>query len=109
MLITNATAYIDGRFHEHMSVRTLKGMLTEISPALSLKPGEDTLDLNGDYLLPGFVDVHTHAYMGMDTMAGPSRPPGPPPMTATRRGCLLRTGFANSACVSRPTRALTAQ
>ncbi len=70
MLIRNTTAYIDGQFHEHMSVRTLKGVITEVGPALSQKTGEDTLDLNGDFLLPGFVDVHTHAFMGMDVMAG---------------------------------------
>jgi N-acetylglucosamine-6-phosphate deacetylase len=70
MLLRNATAYIDGRFHEHMSVRTLKGVLSEASPTLSLQPGEDNLDINGDFLLPGFVDVHTHAFMGMDVMAG---------------------------------------
>jgi N-acetylglucosamine-6-phosphate deacetylase len=70
MLIKNANAYIDGQFHEHMSVRTLKGMITEAGAALSPQPGEDTIDMNGDYLLPGFVDVHTHAFMGMDVMAG---------------------------------------
>lgn len=70
MLIKNATAYMDGRFYEHMSVRTLKGVITEAGTALSLKPGEDTTDIGGDFLLPGFVDVHTHAYMGMDAMAG---------------------------------------
>jgi N-acetylglucosamine-6-phosphate deacetylase len=70
MLIRNATAYMDGRFHEHMSVRTLKGVLTEVSSNMSPQPGEDTLDINGDFLLPGFVDVHTHAFMGMDVMGG---------------------------------------
>ena len=70
MLIKNATAYMNGRFHEQMSVRTLKGVIMEAGAALSPQPGEDTIDINGDYLLPGFVDVHTHAYMGMDVMAG---------------------------------------
>ena len=31
---------------------------------------EDELDLQGDYLLPGFVDVHIHAFSGHDTMSG---------------------------------------
>ncbi len=70
MLIKHATAYLNGRFYENMSVRTLKGVLTEVSTALDPQPGEDTLDLGGDFLLPGFVDVHIHAFMGMDTMAG---------------------------------------
>ena len=70
MLIRNATVYIDGQFQAHMSVRTLKSTITEVSPDHSPMPGEDTLELNGDFLLPGFVDVHTHAFMGMDVMAG---------------------------------------
>lgn len=31
---------------------------------------EDEVDLEGDYLLPGFVDVHIHAFSGHDTMEG---------------------------------------
>ncbi len=70
MLITKATAYVDGRFCEHLSLRSRGDIVLEVGPDLAFEPGEETLDLNGDYLLPGFVDVHIHAFMGMDTMAG---------------------------------------
>ena len=70
MLITNATAYLNGRFYEHMSVRAEGGAVTQVASSLQPRPDEETLDLGGDYLLPGFVDVHIHAYMGMDTMSG---------------------------------------
>ncbi len=70
MLIQHATAYIDGRFQAHVSVRTDGHIVLETGASLSAGPGEETLDLQEDYLLPGFVDVHIHAFKGMDTMAG---------------------------------------
>ena len=70
MLLTNATAYLDGRFYERMSVRSRGDAITEIGTTLSPRPGEEMLDLDGDFLLPGFVDVHIHAFKGMDTMLG---------------------------------------
>ncbi len=70
MLITNATAYVNGRFYERMSVKVTNGLIAEAGSSLVPAPSEETLDLMGDYLLPGFVDVHIHAFMGMDTMLG---------------------------------------
>jgi N-acetylglucosamine-6-phosphate deacetylase len=51
-------------------VRVEGGRVQEVSPALAPLPGEEVLDLAGDYLLPGFVDVHIHGYKGCDTMEG---------------------------------------
>ena len=70
MLITNATAYVDGRFHENYQVRVQGDFITDAGPSLVPAAGEETFDLQGDFLLPGFVDVHIHAFRGMDTMAG---------------------------------------
>ncbi len=70
MLITNATAYLNGRFYGHISIRTRGDVITEAGTSLSPRPGEETVDLRDDFLLPGFVDVHIHAFKGMDTMAG---------------------------------------
>lgn len=70
MLIANATAYLSGKFLEHSFVRIQGDVIAETGPALFPQPGEEVLDLQGDFLLPGFVDVHIHAFMGMDTMSG---------------------------------------
>ncbi len=70
MLITNAAAYVGGRFHEGYRIRMQGNLITDAGPSLAPAPGEETLDLQGDFLLPGFVDVHIHAFRGMDTMAG---------------------------------------
>ena len=51
-------------------VRLEKGCVAAVGAALVPAEGEEVLDLQGDYLLPGFVDVHIHAYQGHDTMEG---------------------------------------
>lgn len=45
------------------------GKIAQIGSGLS-GGQEDVLDLKGDLLLPGFVDVHIHAFKGQDTMNG---------------------------------------
>lgn len=70
MLIINAKAYLDGAFVWPVCVRTGNGCVLEIAAQLAPQPGEPVLDLHGDYLLPGFVDVHIHGYKAHDTMEG---------------------------------------
>ena len=70
MLITHAKVYLDGAFVSPMSVRISEGMVQAVSADLQPLPGEKVLDLGGDYLLPGFVDVHIHGYKAHDTMEG---------------------------------------
>ena len=70
MLIINAAVLLGGAFTSGMRVRLAEGHIAAIGADLSTLPGETTLDLMGDYLLPGFVDVHIHAYRGCDTMQG---------------------------------------
>jgi len=70
MLIRNAVTYVDGRFREGVEVRIHNGCVQEIGVGLANGLYEDYVDLAGDYLLPGFVDVHIHAYRGSDAMQG---------------------------------------
>jgi len=70
MLIRNATILLEGQFVSDMCIRVEKGEIAAIGTDLPPLPDEEMLDLGGDYLLPGFVDVHIHAYMGCDTMQG---------------------------------------
>ncbi len=69
MLLRNALIPRDDRF-EMACVRLEKGVITAVGPELDMENGEGCLDLQGDYLLPGFVDVHIHAYRGHDAMQG---------------------------------------
>ena len=70
MLFENAVVFTGERFLSACSVRTQSGLVAEVGESLSAAPGEDHLDLSGDFLLPGFVDVHIHAFRGHDTMRG---------------------------------------
>lgn len=69
MLIKNAKAYINGSFQEQTDLRIIDGKIAEIGSGLAAE-AEEVIDLQGDVLLPGFVDVHIHAFKGMDTMNG---------------------------------------
>lgn len=69
MLIKNAKAFMDGSFRENTDILVKDGKIAAIGTGLAVE-GEDILDLGGDVLLPGFVDVHIHAFMGQDTMNG---------------------------------------
>ncbi|MBQ8313799.1 MAG: N-acetylglucosamine-6-phosphate deacetylase [Clostridia bacterium] len=70
MLIRNATAFVDGRFCSSVEVRVHNGRVQEIGQGLHNGLYEDAIDLGGDYLLPGFVEVHIHGYRGHDAMQG---------------------------------------
>ena len=70
MLIRNAQLYIGNHFENGLSVRLKDGVIAEIGENLTAEAGEPETDLGGDFLLPGFVDVHIHAFGGKDTMQG---------------------------------------
>ena len=70
MLIRNAAVYIGNEFVRDIDVRVRDGRIAETGRGLNTEPGEKVTDLAGDYLLPGFVDVHIHAFGGRDTMQG---------------------------------------
>jgi len=68
ILIKNGTAFIDGAF-VRADVRVRGGRIAEIGE-LSPEAGEAVRDCAGLYVLPGFVDIHIHAYGGADCMRG---------------------------------------
>ena len=66
MLFKNANLFLDGRFR-HGSFRVEDGRFAEI---LTDMPAEDGIDLAGQYVIPGLVDVHTHGNSGADFSDG---------------------------------------
>ncbi len=70
MLILNAAVYSGSEFIRGCCVRLRGGRIAETGTDLKPEAGEKVLDLAGDFLLPGFVDVHIHAFGGRDTMQG---------------------------------------
>ena len=65
MVIGNAKLFLDGKFVDG-SLTVENGVITAIGPADL--PAD--VDAQGKYLLPGFVDVHTHGAMGEDFSDG---------------------------------------
>ena len=70
MLVINAAVPAAEGFRAGMAVRLEHGCVVQTGEDLLPRPGERVLDLAGDYLLPGFVDVHIHGCMGADVMQG---------------------------------------
>lgn len=70
MLIRNACVLLPQGFRRGVDVRIHNGAVQELGSGLAKGLYEEERDLGGDYLLPGFVDVHIHAFAGQDTMSG---------------------------------------
>ncbi len=70
MLIRNAKLFLDSRFIEGQDIRVHHDRVQEIGSRLAAGLYEKILDVEGDFVLPGFVDVHIHAFRGHDTMQG---------------------------------------
>ncbi len=70
MLIQNAVVFSEKSGQETVDLRIKEGFILERGRELRALEGEELLDLEGDYLVPGFVDVHIHAFRGRDTMNG---------------------------------------
>ena len=70
MLVVHGNAFTGEAFQPDCCVRIENGAVTAVGGSLTPLPHEQVLDLEGDYLLPGFVDVHIHAFLGSDAMEG---------------------------------------
>src|SRR5581483_9956696 len=83
-VFTNATLVLPGVLLRGASLLAESGRIT----AIDWRPhsGEETIDLGGLYLAPGFVDLHVHGGAGADFMDGT------PGAFATVRRCHLRHG-----------------
>jgi len=67
MILANGRVVFPDGVREGVDVVCSGGTITEVRASGGAIDG-DTLDLCGNYLAPGFVDVHVHGAMGRDTM-----------------------------------------
>jgi len=65
MILTNARLIFRDGIREGLEVAEINGKIAHIRSATS---AADALDLGGNYLAPGFIDLHVHGAMGRDTM-----------------------------------------
>jgi N-acetylglucosamine-6-phosphate deacetylase len=67
MICTNARLIFRDRIREGLELVVEKGKITAIREHSHVRANE-VLDLHGNYLAPGFIDLHLHGALGRDTM-----------------------------------------
>lgn len=70
MIIVNAKVIFPGEIREHLAVVCRDGKIVDILPAAQLGENVDVWDAGGNYLSPGFVDIHVHGGGGFGFMDG---------------------------------------
>lgn len=65
MIFKNARLIFPDGIREGLEVVAIEGKISQIREAA---PATDALDLHGNYLAPGFIDLHVHGAVGRDTM-----------------------------------------
>jgi N-acetylglucosamine-6-phosphate deacetylase len=75
MIFTNARLIFPDGIRDGLEVVVEQGKIAAIRPPMpSLRRtgerirGKEVIDLNGNYLAPGFIDLHVHGALGRDTM-----------------------------------------
>lgn len=68
ILLRNARVVIPEQMLDRTSVAIAGGRVSSISASIPETEFESVVDLGGATLLPGFIDVHIHGAVGVDTM-----------------------------------------
>src|SRR6266550_1072959 len=71
MILTNARLILPDGIRDGLEVVAAEGKITIIREQTHPRPKE-VIDLHGNYLAPGFVDLHVHGALGRDTMEAPT-------------------------------------
>ena len=67
MIFGNARLIFPDGIREGLEIVTREGKIAEIRQQ-TRAPAKDVVDLDGNYVAPGFVDLHVHGAIGRDTM-----------------------------------------
>jgi N-acetylglucosamine-6-phosphate deacetylase len=67
MILTNARLILPDGIRDGLEVVAAEGKITAVREQTHPRP-KDVVDLDGNYLAPGFVDLHVHGALGRDTM-----------------------------------------
>jgi N-acetylglucosamine-6-phosphate deacetylase len=75
MIFTNARLILPDGIRDGLEIVVEQGKIAEIRPPMprlrqtgERVRGDEIIDLNGNYLAPGFIDLHVHGALGRDTM-----------------------------------------
>src|SRR5689334_12095552 len=67
MIFANARLIFSDEIRDGLEVVTGGGKIAAIREQTHAR-GKDVVDLTGNYLAPGFVDLHVHGALGLDSM-----------------------------------------
>jgi N-acetylglucosamine-6-phosphate deacetylase len=67
MIFTNARLIFPEGVRDGLELVVHEGKIAEIREQAQAR-GEDVVDVHGNYLAPGFIDLHVHGALGRDTM-----------------------------------------
>jgi N-acetylglucosamine-6-phosphate deacetylase len=75
MIFTNARLILPDGIRDGLEIVVEQGRIAEIRPPMprlrqtgERVRGKEVIDLNGNYLAPGFIDLHVHGALGRDAM-----------------------------------------
>jgi N-acetylglucosamine-6-phosphate deacetylase len=68
MIFTNARLIFPDGIRDGFEVVVERGKITAIGERSLAHGKQEVIDLNGNYLAPGFIDLHVHGALGCDTM-----------------------------------------
>jgi N-acetylglucosamine-6-phosphate deacetylase len=68
MIFTNARLILPDGIRDGLEVVVEQGKIAAIRPAMPGVRANEVIDLDGNYLAPGFIDLHVHGALGRDTM-----------------------------------------
>lgn len=55
--LTNGKIVSSGEIIERANILVENGIITDVAPS---SPSENSIDLNGNYIAPGFIELHCH-------------------------------------------------
>src|SRR5437763_4308187 len=68
MIFTNARLIFPNGIRDGLQVVVEEGKIAAIGERSLAYRKHEVMDLNGNYLAPGFIDLHVHGALGRDTM-----------------------------------------
>ena len=68
MIFTNVRLIFADGIREGLEVVVEEGKIAAIHERSPAHPKHEVIDLDGNYLAPGFIDLHVHGALGRDTM-----------------------------------------
>ena len=68
MILKNARLIFPDGIRDGLEVVVQEGKIAAIGERIQARGEDEVIDLNGNYLAPGFIDLHVHGAIGRDTM-----------------------------------------